>query len=257
MSIFDQNIALRKTIQDFCDARDKAIKDYEMVLSFHKRIASDLSVIGPYLMPYESEPRCRVEQFRLELDKRMWRLAFDSTEIPKYMDEKARRDFEYSLDRETPEFTFDNIKSSLVTAASQADEFFARGLFEMFRSRTNWHETNREAFRLPEKAIWSGMVSGSFGGRRLQVSYRSDGKLNDLDRVFSVLAGEPFVPRSLEYAINNAWKDGANTYEGPLFKIRGFANGNMHIWFKRQDLVDKANQIIASYAGAAIAQDRT
>ena len=38
--------------------------------------------------------------------------------------------------------------------------------------------------------------------------------------------------------------------------MRGFRNGNAHVWFKRDDLVDRVNQLIGEYYGAPIPEDR-
>lgn len=255
MSILDQNLALRKTIEDYCEARDKAIRDYSSILSAISRVASDLNAISPYIFPSEACPKNSIEAFTRNVDRRMWTVCFDATDLPKYMDAKARRQFDDSLRDSPPEFTFDNVRSSLITAASQADEFFARGLYELFCERPDYYATNRQAFKLPEKVIWSYLVEPCWSGKGLHIRYGSEDKINDLDRVFKTLAGLPFHARELSSAMNDAFKNG-NVYQDTLFHIRGFANGNIHVKFLQPKLVDKANKIIADYAGAVIPHDK-
>ena len=85
------------------------------------------------------------------------------------------------------------------------------------------------------------------------VCYRSEAKINDIDRVFKVLDGKSHIPRSLEMGINGALID-KKIYEDDYYRIKGFKNGNMHIEFKRQDLLDKANLMIHKYyKGRALA----
>jgi predicted RNA methylase len=36
------------------------------------------------------------------------------------------------------------------------------------------------------------------------------------------------------------------------FRVKAFKNGNLHVWFLRDDLVEKVNQLLADYYGAAL-----
>jgi len=38
-------------------------------------------------------------------------------------------------------------------------------------------------------------------------------------------------------------------------KIRAFENGNLHLWFLDQDLLDGVNRVIAEHYGAALGRD--
>jgi len=59
------------------------------------------------------------------------------------------------------------------------------------------------------------------------------------------------VERSLSCAMNTAIQDGG-FYEDEYFAAKAFKNGNLHLKFKRADLVEKVNLIIAKRYGAAI-----
>lgn len=96
------------------------------------------------------------------------------------------------------------------------------------------------------------------GGLELRhCSYRDPGAyMNDLDRVFRIIDGKDHQPHALQNAINTAMADG-NIYEDGYFHVKGFRNGNMHLKFKRTDLLDKANRMIGDYYnGNALAADR-
>ena len=77
----------------------------------------------------------------------------------------------------------------------------------------------------------------------------ADVGLDDIDRVIKTVAGEQFHPRSLETAVNAAWAEG-NLYEDDYYRIRGFKKGSMHIQFKRADLLEKVNDLIAEHYGS-------
>lgn len=257
MSRLDNNIALRKTIGDYCAARDQALTAYADALRILDSGAQALAQIGDYLWPHDAHPRTSLAEFTRELDARMWRQAWNKTDLPKFMDAQARKEFDDSLKNNPPAFTEDSVRSAMVSVASQADEMFARGLFEMFRTRDMDYQTNaRETVKIPRRLIWSGAYVDTSAGGSLRFSYshwHSD-RLGDLDRVFKTLAGLPFNPRELESALNNVWKDGGNLYEDPFYRIRGYRNGNLHIELRQQPLIDRANRILAAYAGPSLPQ---
>ena len=255
---YHTDIALRKTIADYCDVRNTAIASYSTALRLHSGINGDLRAIGLFGSPSESEPRASLKDFTEDLDRSLWRLVFKATGLPRYMDDEARKAFEHGLERNPPPFEEETIRSTLVSSAAKADEMFARGLYNLFQTRSDNHATNtRHAFKLPAKVIWTGMIdiywAKSFG--TLSLSHYQRDRINDLDRVFRTLAGEDFTPFSLEGKVQAAFKAG-DTFEDDLLKIRGFKNGSLHVWFKRADLVDRANRIIADYAGAVIPDGR-
>ncbi|WP_196518336.1 DUF4942 domain-containing protein [Halomonas sp. PA16-9] len=43
--------------------------------------------------------------------------------------------------------------------------------------------------------------------------------------------------------------------ETDWLRCRWFANGNLHLWLKREDHIDRINALIADYCGAALAHD--
>jgi hypothetical protein len=258
MSRYDTDIALRKTVADYCRIRDRAIAAYRSALRLHATIRSDLRAAGLLGPPPESEPRAGLEAFIRNLDASFWRLLFDATGLARYMDDQARREFENGLRDTAPPFEEATIRATLIGAASCADAMFARGLFNLFATRSQDHRTNTRApFALPRKVVWADMidvVSARLFGH-LSLSYDRLGKLDDLDRIFRTLAGLDFVPRRLESALQQAFRTGS-LYEDELFRVRGFKSGTLHVWLLREDLVAKANLIIAAYAGAALPDAR-
>lgn len=255
--MLNTDLMLRKTLDDYCRAREQALAHYRAALRLHVEITAGLRTLGLHGAPYDSEPRLSEPDFTRELDRLLWRLALNATGLPRYMDDEARRLFEGGLEHNPPPFEVEAVRSTLVSSAAAADEMFARGLYNLFQLRSRVHLTNRrEAFKLPKKVIWAGMIDIAMtrlNGRLMLAHYHRD-RLNDLDRVFRALAGEPFEPYRLESSLIAAFREG-ETFEDALFKIRGFKNGTLHVWFKQPELVAKANRIIADYAGAVIPHD--
>lgn len=250
------DIAIQKTIEDYCAARDQAIQNYKTALRCLESAKSCLNPMGSHAFPPDGNLQLSIGRFTREVDERMWEVAFDKTGLLQFMDAKATREFRYSIKHKTPPFTLEVVRQQLTSAASRADEYFARGVVELFRSLSDDYKTNsKEVFCVGPKAVMTYMTSRYTGS--MEVSYRARPEINDLDRVFQTLAGFKYQPGSLESAINTAWKDpdNRNVFENDFFHMRGFKNGNLHIKFKRQDLLDKANRLIADWYGAALARD--
>lgn len=248
------HIALPTTIHDYIAARDLAIERYTAARHVLEDAKRALESVAPHAWPYRATPEPSLEGFRQELDTRMWRVAFDKTGLMQLMDATARQEFDRSLERNPPEFTLDNIRATFIEQAQSADLMFARGLVQFFRHRSRTHETNRrDAFSIPRKIVAPGWFAPSWSSG-VQIGYYRQEEINDLDRVFKTLDGQQHHPRELETALRDAIKDSGDVYENDYFRIRGFKNGNAHIEFKRADLLEKANKIIADYhQGAALA----
>lgn len=253
------DIALRKTIADYCEVREQAIARYADALRMHKEVDDICKRAGLFGSPGNSEPRLCPDDFRKEIDRSLWHRLFDATGFKRYMDAQAVKEFQDALyGSNPPEFTEETVRSTLISAASQAEEMFARGLYNLFVTRSDAHRTNtRHAFKLPKKVIWGGMLDESwvrsFGV--LKLSHWSRGKINDLDRIVSTLAGRPFVEFRLESGISNAFAKHED-YEDDLLRIKGFKSGTIHVYFLDESIVEKANKLIAAYAGAVIPDAR-
>lgn len=130
---------------------------------------------------------------------------------------------------------------------------FRRGIVNVFRYLSDDYKTNsNEPFRIGRKVVMTWMVGPSFK-RGLQIRYgMPSDKMNDIDRIIKTLDGKQFKPRDLEYAINTALEK-CEVFEDDYYRVKGFKNGNMHIEFKRDDLLDGLNDQIAEHYGNALA----
>lgn len=256
MSYLDKDLALQQTLDDVCEARDAAIRDFSAALRLIDSARGNLSVIAPHIMPYLGSGFPSEEVFTKDVDRRLWQIVWDKTHLSQYMDKKAREEMHRSLEKDPPAMTLENARTALLSAASQADLFFARGVHELFRTRNDYdYETNKAyPFRLGEKMVLDGAVDVWFLPKKTW-SHRMSDRLNDVDRVFKTLDQVVFAPRTLEAAINAAWAS-SDTFEDGYYKIRGFKKGTAHIWFKRHDLLEKVNKVIADYAGPVLGNDR-
>lgn len=239
-------IRIPKTLSDVCETRLRVLEQIERAHQMLEDAESALGQVARFTWPRESSPRNNYADTVREIDQRLWREAFDMTGFLLLMDEEAKRKFFDELGKDAPPFTEANIRSTFLTLAQEADAMFVRGLVNVFRRLSKEHRTNTNSpFKVNGRAILPYMVSVRWRGG-LEVNYRSSERLNDLDRVFKLLAGKVHQPRALEFAINAVFV-GGNYYEDGFYEIRGYRNGNMHLRFKRTDLLDKANRLIGDY----------
>lgn len=173
------------------------------------------------------------------------------------MDQKATEDFKRQLNEHAPAFTIENIKSTYMMLAADAPLIFERGVLAVFRRMSNgWHKTN-SSFRVNPRAILTNMIRGRgrFGGFGY---YGQREEIQDIDRVFHVLDGKaPPETSNAADVIEAALKRDELMVETVYFSVRMFpVNGNLHLKFKRLDLVDKVNDIIAKHGDGLLPDDR-
>jgi len=87
--------------------------------------------------------------------------------------------------------------------------------------------------------------------------YERRDSLRDVERVFLELDGEPALPEGLSISaqVSEAARDRANlpaVVQGDYFRVRIFKNGNLHIWFERDELLKQVNLLLAEYYGEVI-----
>jgi Domain of unknown function (DUF4942) len=186
---------------------------------------------------------------RLGIDCAAWQYLMHESGLRSLMDAKARETWDKSIsDGEIPEFNEANVRSTFSMLHDSRGEMFERGVIACFKSLAWDYKTN-----LPQK----------FGKRIVMTyltgwhSYEKHNQLDDLMRVMSILDGkpEPDHRASVGLMMRSAGLDGygpkPGQCENDYLSIRTFKNTNGHITFKRLDLVDRMNLIIAKhYPGA-------
>lgn len=158
-----------------------------------------------------------------------------------------------------PEITVENILATLDRFAGEADMIFRRGLANSF-SGLDRRFRSHDGFKVGARMILSYAFddSGHWNYNRDQES-----TIADIERAFRLLDGHPPSHRyaSIRQAIDNdrqgRWGARQSETDSEYFKIRIFKNGNAHIWFKRDDLVEKVNKLLAEYYGEVIGDAKT
>lgn len=249
------DLALQRKIEDYVDCRNRVLALIEHGMKALQEAEDLCRQFVPYGFPHEAKPHCDEETARKRLDGAFWAALLDRTGLTTLLDAEAMRAFRADLEHDrAPPFTLEEIQTQVITLHQSAGELFSRGVYNVFRRITRSYKrfrTNeRHPFTVGRRNIVTGWFEPEWRGPGLHVRYEARDEVNDLDRIVSVLSGQPYTPRRLETALNQALKSGeTNSYEDAQLHIRAFRNGNAHITFKDPVVLDKINQVIAEYCG--------
>lgn len=190
------------------------------------------------------------------LDRGIWRDLMKKSGMLSLMDAQARDQWYSSLEKENiPEVSEANILSTFEQLHQSKGEVFERGVINVFKG-LSWNFKTNSPCKFGGKIIVTGLVKCDQWGLGLNWGWQRD-RLADLERMLMILDGKPIpdnradVTRRLGDHIHE--NRHSTRYEGEMFAIRYFQKGTAHISFKRPDLVDKLNDIIAKHYPGALA----
>lgn len=197
--------------------------------------------------------RVTVEDMHKAMERRAWEVLVDALGIKNVMSMAARKQFDEQLRRgELPPVNEQTIIATLVGLTGQASEFAraaAREVFDKLRPRGHMggqYATNN-AFRVGRKVILPYMVEAGWGASGgFHVDYNHDQELIAIDGVFHMLDGQGMMKQNkgpLVTAINASGRAGRG--ETAYFEFRCYKNRNLHLRFKREDLVKELNFLAA------------
>ena len=251
--MFNTELAIRKTISEISQHRDNAIQHLRNINRSMELYIEECKQIGQYV-GNNRHLSIDLERAIKDVDRRSWRTAFSMTGISAYMDAKARNDFDHELENNPPEFTRDNIQSILLSAMQESEMMFKRGVVEIFK-KLNGDYKRHDAFKLNKKLICSHWFVRCRVFNCIDVNYRADDEITDLERALLLLDGKKYTNPSLCYKIKESLRESL-VFEDDYIKIRAYKNGNAHINIKREDLVDKINEIISDWYGSSAVASR-
>ncbi|WP_048795337.1 MULTISPECIES: DUF4942 domain-containing protein [Serratia] len=189
------------------------------------------------------------------LDRGIWRDLMQRSGMLSLMDAAAREQWYNSLEKEDiPAVSEANILSTFEQLHQSKGEVFKRGVINVFKS-LSWNFKTNSPCNFGNKIIVTGLVKYDRWGFGLNWGWQRD-RLADLERMLMILDGKPIpdnradVTRRLGDHIHE--NRHSNRYEDEMFTIKYFQKGTVHITFKRPELVDKLNDIIARHYPAML-----
>lgn len=224
-----------------------AIEQFQKAQEMQKELAcSDYAYVSFQIDRHHWLPDSEGTYVRKLVDKSVWTYLLDAMGFRSLMDEKALSEWEKGLEN-PPEVTLENIYGTLESLNAQKHRIFRRGIVNVFRKLS--HEYARhDAFKLGKGVILKYAISTFYMNRRAEI--------DDVDRIFHILDGKapPDHRGGLASLIDLAIHKKERTVETEYFRAQWYKNQNLHLWFKRADLVTLANRLIAEECGEVLPQ---
>ena len=192
------------------------------------------------------------------IDRSLWRELMLKSGMLSLMDAQARDQWHQNLeDGDLPAISEANILSTFEQLHQSKAEVFERGIINVFKGLSWDYKTNSPCF-FSKKIIINNLVAHNRWGFSLTWGYRRD-QLADLERMLYLLDGKAIRDNRSDISINlmNHIRDnpGKDFYEDTYFSIRYFQKGTAHVKFKRLELVEKMNDIIARHYPGMLARE--
>lgn len=180
-----------------------------------------------------------------------WRAIVNNLGLYKVMSLKRTRTFDENCEQDKlPEINTKNVHSFLDDVMGSAHEIAIESVREVYdwlrpgANRFDPYKTNAKnaRWKLGKKIILRSILEVRFNGKFWVNMHRQD-HMRQLDRIMHLLdgAGIPDGYQSpLIDAINTTILP-EQAGETPYFSFRCFRNGNLHLTFKRLDLIDRLN----------------
>ncbi|AOF01659.1 restriction endonuclease subunit M [Serratia surfactantfaciens] len=192
------------------------------------------------------------------IDRSLWRDLMLKSGMLSLMDAQARDQWYESLEEgDLPAISEANILSTFEQLNQSKAEVFERGILNVFRG-LSWDYKTNSPCSFGRKVIISNLVSHNRWGFSLTWGWRRD-QLIDLERMLHLLDSKPIPDnrgdisvRLMEHVRDNPR---LQSYEDDLFSIRYFQKGTAHVIFKRLDLVEKMNDIVAKHYPGMLARE--
>jgi hypothetical protein len=190
------------------------------------------------------EPDRAVER----MARQAWRVIVERLELRRMMSMKRWSELETMLDKEKlPAITVESVSAfaqGYIVALPEMIEGAVEEVFNWLRPWNTEYKTNSK-LEIGRKVVLSYVIRGAWSGGGFRVNYGRTQNLVALENVFNALDGKGNIAKgyqgALETAIEASGAEGRG--ETPLFKFRAFKNGNLHLEFKRLDLLKRLNMV--------------
>ncbi|HDS5592583.1 TPA: DUF4942 domain-containing protein [Enterobacter hormaechei subsp. xiangfangensis] len=183
------------------------------------------------------------------IDRSIWHDLMGKSGMISLMDAQARDEWYGSLEKDDiPTISEANILSTFEQLHQSKAEVFERGVINVFKG-LSWDYKSNSPCKFGKKIIVEGLVQYDRWGFHFRHGRRRD-QLSDLDRMLNLLDGKPVPENRNDLAVRldtHISKQFASVFQDEYVEIRYFQKGTGHIIFKRRDLVEKMNDIVAKH----------
>ena len=190
-----------------------------------------------------------------QIKKQIWIKLVRLLDIRRFLSVRRSEDLSMQLERnEMPDITIQAIYETIETLRQNSPEFVREAVVEVFdllrpgaKNTGASLKTNQKygRFALGRKVILSRYLEQVYASTQMRCSHKYSDELRSIDRVFHALDGKGMTDGYLSPlmdAINTSGREGETAY----FKFKCYQNTNLHLEFKRMDLVRQLNQLAAN-----------
>lgn len=263
-------LILSTSIERVVTGRDSALKKIEQLIEQFDAISRLTSEIGGgTAQDWAMKPGHRYDSWLTEkadkampaithnIDRNIWRDLMLKSGMMALMDAQARDQWHKNLEEgELPAISEANILSTFEQLHLNKMEVFERGIINVFKGLSWDYKTNNPC-SFGKKIIINNLVTHNRWGFSLNWGWQRD-LLVDLERMLFLLDGKPIPDnrgdisiRLMEHIRDNP---ATNAYEDEYFSISYFQKGTAHLTFKRLELIEMMNDIIAKHYPGVLAK---
>lgn len=253
-------LAVRLTVTQIVAAYEQACRDirsaFALLADVEERMSLALSSQGTdrtrvlarahHTGDWDS-PEHAIKDLRLSV----WCSLVERLEIRRFLSVARAAELDRMLegksDDDFPEITIENVLGFAKGFEAQASDMLREAIEEVFswlRPRGSEYKRNSE-LEVPPRIILRWMVETAWSGSGFRVHYgRAQSELTALQNVFSSLDGQGTIAKTHYGALYDAIcasPDGRGETE--YFRFRCFKNRNLHLEFKRLDLLARFNAL--------------
>lgn len=177
-----------------------------------------------------------------------WGTIVAKCELHRMMSIQRAHELDEQLKKgELPPITEENVANFIQGCLDNLPKMLEEAVGEVFdwlRPCHTDYKTNSK-LEIGPKVVLTYMVEEGYGGESFRLNYNKSQHVMAMENVFSALDGKGQIAKAnrsaLETAIGASGPSGRG--ETPLFKFRAFKNRNLHLEFRRLDLLKRFNMI--------------
>lgn len=259
MTHLDRGVVKRESLPVMVNSYNDACKEvdqaFELFESAKTRLESAFGAGASFDCVYQMRYCSNSEEIKKDIKKRAWEAFLNRLEVKKFMSIKDLSTLEKSFEdvNKIPEITIETLIEIQTGMMNTAPDYAKRMAIEAFNilmpgnSEFNHHKTNDKNARrkLGKKIILTWCLESEYYGDSFHLNFYADQKIMCVDKVFYALDGKGVPPgynTPLVDAINRTSLS-VGCGETDYFKFKCYLNNNLHLEFKRMDLVEKINRV--------------
>lgn len=246
-------------IEAYTDAVDKIRQGYALLEEAQAMLRTSFGNRGcfdPITQHARYGRATRAENAITAINTAAWQAIIGIAGLPQYFSIKRAKEIERNAEEDNfPPLTYATYQDFFHLVMDNFNELIydmIKEVFEEFRVNKNKRPTGEGAYKtnqknatynLGEKIIITDVSISDKWFTSYKVNHYREAPLVALDKVFHLLDGKPFETSYISPLV-----DALNTAEGkqvdtPYFIAQIYKNGNLHLQFKRMDILTRINAI--------------